>query len=64
MTLRNRLHNWVLGVKRYRGKGCRNVGVLPNGQIVKYDWSKPMTYVTKRYSIKELLEELRKEGRV
>lgn len=64
MTLRNRLYNWVFGVKRYRGNGCRNVGVLPDGCITKYDWDKPVTYVTRRYSLKELFEELRKEGRV
>lgn len=60
MTLRNRFYNWSHGVKRLRRKGCRNVGVpypdYPQEEvIVKYDWSKPFKYLSKRYTIKELL---------
>lgn len=48
MSIRNRFYNWRYGIKRYKGKGCKNTGV--RGQyIVKYDWSKPMKYTTKNY---------------
>jgi hypothetical protein len=51
MTIQNRFYNWVHGVKRYRGKSCKNVGMLRGMEhqldvFVKYDWGKPMTYVT------------------
>lgn len=46
MTIRNRLYNWWYGIKRYKGKYCRNVGRYKD-RIVKYDWSKPTMYVSK-----------------
>lgn len=52
MTLRNRIYNWWYGIKRYRGKGCRNCG-LRGDCIVKYDWSRPIVYQSRRYDIKD-----------
>jgi hypothetical protein len=50
MTLKNKFFNWQHGVKRYKGKGCNNVGVR-TGEITKYDWSKPITFVTKPFDV-------------
>lgn len=52
MRLHNKVHNWLNGVKRYRGKGCRNVGTMRRGQetaYVKYDWDKPFVYQSPMY---------------
>lgn len=56
MTFRNKLHNWIFRVRRYRAKGCHNVGLkffVFDGKdwVVKYDWSLPFTYQTKKYGI-------------
>ena len=51
MTIWNKIYNWLHRVKRYNGKGCRNVAIVAYTRygtvIKKYDWSKPITYVSK-----------------
>lgn len=55
MSIHNRLYNWWHGVKRLRQFGCRNIGVMANRDtFVTYDWSKPTTYRSRRYSFEEL----------
>ena len=50
MTRKNKLFNKEFNVKRLRRKDCRNVGYYKNSIenyiVSKYDWSKPMTYIT------------------
>lgn len=39
MTIKNKIYNLWHGVKRYRGKGCKNVGIMRDKEtMVKYDW--------------------------
>lgn len=50
MTVKNKIYNWLHRVKRLYRKGCRNCGIVyfeDELAIVKYDWSKPVTFVTK-----------------
>lgn len=54
MSLKNRLFNWIHGIKRVNQKGCRNVGKMTRFNkgkqvITKYDWSKSIQYTTKPY---------------
>lgn len=51
MSIRNRIYNWLHRVKHYNGKGCRNAAIVAYTKygtvITKFDWSKPITFVSK-----------------
>ena len=63
MTIKNKIHNWYRGIKRFRGKGCVNCGITRNGShITKYDWSKggQFEFQSKPYHIGDLIFETNK----
>lgn len=54
MTIKNKIFNFIHGIKRYRGKGCKNIGLRQwkgNYYLVQFDWSKPWAYETKKYFV-------------
>lgn len=58
MKLNNRIYNWIHGVKRVRTKGAINCGKRKlHGEwvIVRYDWTKPVTYQTKKIDISSFM---------
>ena len=49
--IKNKLYNWKWGVKPYNKKGCVNCGVNKFGDIVKYDWNKPIQFTTRKIKL-------------
>lgn len=45
--MKNKFYNWIHGVKRVRTKGARNCGITRKGNLVRYDWNKPMEWVSR-----------------
>ena len=54
MTIKNKLYNWWHGVKRVRTKGSKNVGRYADSDdiLVKYDWEKPMAWLSRPINFK------------
>ncbi len=50
MTIANKIWNWFNGVKRLRTKGAVNAGSF-GALLVKYDWSKPIQWSSKKYKL-------------